>query len=147
MNGNELRQLVLDQLVAQDNLQVWDGAPAEGQKALGYQAGALTVALDPDGRAHAYAAVYVGPGWYTPDDDRLDGRSGTRVADFQVTAAGGDQHRAMLATEKVFTALEGYRLSSGAVIRNTVLPGTPRLDREPTPSRYFVPVLFDVVIV
>ncbi|MGG5257461.1 hypothetical protein [Phycicoccus avicenniae] len=146
MTPNELRQTCLTLLAAQSNLQVWNGAPAESEPALGFGAGSLDVALDPDGRAHLYAALYVGSGWRTPEDDRLAGVSGTRVSTFQVTAAGGDIDRCLRAADKVLAALDGVLIASGGVIRNDIDPGLPREDRDPKPSRYYLPLIFRVAI-
>lgn len=146
MTPLELRDHALARLVAQANLQVWDGEPASGQTSLGFHADELEVAVDEDGRAHQYAALYVGPGWRTPLDDRLVGVSGTAVSTFQVTAAGGDLDRALKATSKVLAALDGHTLPNGSVIRNDVDTGLPRIDRDPTPSRHFLPLIFRAVI-
>lgn len=139
-----LRAQLLTALVGAPNLQVFDGAPDDGRECLGYGAGARDVVLDPDGRAHMYAALYVGPGARNFEDERATGTGGTRVTSFQVTAAGGDPHRANLAATKVLTALEGVRVPGGGLIRADADPGPPRLDRDPTPGRYFVPILFRV---
>ena len=146
MTPNGLRGFVLPLLVAQPNLQVWDGAPGDGNTALGYQAGSRDVAIDGDGRAHMYAALYVGPGGRELDDERLTGHGGTLVATFQVTAAGGDTTRCLMAAQKVMAALEGVHVPGGGVLRLDYDPGPLRTDREPTPSRQYVPLMFRVAL-
>jgi hypothetical protein len=89
-----------------------------------------------------YAALYLGPGTRNPEDERVNGRGGTRIPTFQVTAAGGDPNRASRAAEKVLAALDGLRVTGGGIIRSDADPGPPRVDRDPTPFRYFVPLLF-----
>lgn len=146
MTPNELRAFLLPLLAAQPNLQVWDGAPGDGNTSLGYRPGEPDVALDGDDRAHMYAALYVSPGGRNLEDERLSGTGSTTVATFQVTAAGGDANRCLLAVGKVLAALEGRRVTGGGIIRVDLDPGPPRLDREPTPSRQYVPLLFRVAL-
>jgi hypothetical protein len=141
-----LHAQALAALAAQTNLQVFDGAPDDGRPSLGYGAPARDVVMDGDGRAHMYAALYVGPGARNLEDERAAGIGGTRVVSFQVTAAGGDPNRANRAVDKVLAALEGKRVPGGGLIRADADPGPPRLDREPNPGRYFVPLLFRVSI-
>lgn len=146
MSTAALHTQLLAALVAQPNLQVFDGAPDDGRPSLGYGAPARDVKMDPDGRAHMYAALYVGPGAANLEDERGNGRGGTHVVTFQVTAAGGDPARANRAVDKVTAALVGLRATGGGIIRADADPGPPRLDRDPTPGRYFVPLLFRVSI-
>lgn len=141
-----LRSDLLTMLAAASNLQVWDGAPGDGNKSVGYRPGEPDVALDGDGRAHMYAALYVSPGGRNLDDERMSATGGTITPTFQVTAAGGDSHRCELATTKVLAALEGRRIPAGGIIRLDMDPGPPRIDREPTPSRHYVPLLFRVAL-
>lgn len=131
-------------LVAQTNLQVFDGAPDDGRPSAGFGAPSPEVHLDADGRAHMYAAVYVGVGAPSLEDERAAGVGGTKVNAFQVTAAGGDPNRAMRAAEKVVAALVGLRVPGGGLIRLDAPAGPPLLDREPTPGRYFMPLPFRV---
>ena len=146
MTPNELRAHLLPLLAAQPNLQVWDGPPGDGTTSLGYLPGGRDVALDTDGRAHMYAALYVGTGARSLQDERLSATGGTRVVTFQVTAAGGDANRALRAAEKVLTALEGVPVTGGGVIRLDFDPGPPRVDREPSPSRHYLPLMFRVAL-
>ena len=142
MTPNELVEFLLPLLAAQPNLQVWDGPPGDGNKSIGYRPGEVDVAIDADGRAHMYAALYVGPGGRSLEDERLSATGGTVVGTFQVTAAGGDRNRCLLAVQKVLAAVEGRLLPSGGVVRLDMDPGVPRVDREPTPSRQYVPLVF-----
>lgn len=146
MTPNQLRTFLLTLLTAQSNLQVWDGAPGDGTDSLGYRPGEPDVAIDGDGRAHMYAALYVSPGGRNLEDERMSATGSTTVATFQVTAAGGDANRCLLAVQKVNAALEGRRVTGGGIIRVDADPGTPRIDREPTPSRHYVPLLFRVAL-
>ena len=93
-----------------------------------------------------YAALYVGPGGRELDDERLTGHGGTLVATFQVTAAGGDTNRGLMAAQKVMAALEGVHVPGGGVLRLDYDPGPLRTDREPTPSRQYVPLMFRVAL-
>lgn len=142
--SNALRAQVIAALAAQTNLQVFDGAPDEGRPSTGYGLGSPEVELDDDGRAHMYAAVYIGVSAPSLEDERVAGVGGTRVNTFQVTAAGGDPNRALRASEKVVSALVGLRVPGGGLIRLDADPGPPRLDREPKPGRYYLPLPFRV---
>ena len=143
MTPNELRLWVIAQLAAQTNLQVWDGEPGDGNTALGYQAGARDVTLDGDGRAHMYAALYVGSGRRDISEDRETGHDGPLVATFQVTAAGGDPNRCLLAAQKVMAALEAKRAAAHlGRVELQMDAGPPRIDRDPSPSRHFLPLIF-----
>lgn len=146
MTPDQLRTTVLALLAAQPNLQVWDGAPGDGQQSRGYRPGELDVAVDGDGRVHMYAALYAGPGGPTSADERLTATGATLVATFQVTAAGGDPNRCLLAVSKVMAAVNEQRLLSGGVVRLDFDPGPPRIDREPSPSRHYVPLMFRVAL-
>lgn len=147
MTPDEVRTDVLTRLAAQPNLQVFDGQPASGRPSFGYGAGTDDVVTDGDGRAHMYAALYVGSGIDNLTDERSHGLGGTRVTTFQVTAAGGDPRRCLLAAEKVRAALHGVRAGSGqGLYRIEVDPATPRTDDEPRPSRTYLPLIFRVAL-
>lgn len=140
----QLATIVLNALAAQPNLQVFDGEPDSGLKCLGYMAGKTSVAMDGDGRAHIHAALYMGPG--KPDDERAATAFASTNVTFQVTAVGGDQSRCLLAIEKVKAALHGLRVGddSSLLICDPFDPGAIRVDRDPSPSRSYLPLIFRV---
>lgn len=142
--AQDLLDLVLARLEAAGNVQVFDGAPDDAVKARGYAAGRTAVALDPDGRAHMYAAVYLGHPTPGIEDERVCGAPGTPVTTFQVTAAGGDRRRATLCAAKVAAALEGVRVPDGGLIRLDLDPGPVRVDQGVAPSRAYYPLIFRV---
>lgn len=146
MTPNGLRGFVLPLLVAQPNLQVWDGVPGDTGTSLGFRPGERHVALDEDGRAHMHAALYIGSGGRQLDDERLTGHGGTLVATFQVTAVGGDANRCLEAARKVMAALEGVHVPGGGVIRLDFDPGPASVAPEPTPSRHYVTLMFRVAL-
>lgn len=100
------------------------------------------VRLDPDGRAHPYAVLWASPG--ARHADALAGRVDRLVWSFQVTAAGGDDTRALWAVGRVLGALSGVRLfpEMGVLAPEPFDPGTVRVDRDVTPHRSYVPLLF-----
>lgn len=101
------------------------------------------VTLDPDGRAHPYAVLWVSTGRDDPAEEAVDTTAGQLVWSFQVTAAGGDDTRALWAAGKVLSALVGARLlPSSGVVRLTADPGPVREDAAVTPSRSYLPLLF-----
>jgi hypothetical protein len=117
------------------NLDVFDGSVDD--------AGQDGVQVDPDGRAHMYAVLYFSPGRFT--SDRACGAPDQLQGSFQVTAAGGDVHRALVAATKVRSALTGVRLTDGSgLVNESTDPGTVREDPSVSPSRWYVPILFDV---
>lgn len=130
-----LHDAALARLVAQAHLDVFDGSVDD--------AGQPSVRLDTDGRAHMYAVLYASPG--RSDTARLSGIRDTLSWSFQVTAAGGDPNRALTAAVKVRAALTGTRLTTtSGLVNETTDPGPVRQDTSVTPSRWFVPILFDV---
>ncbi|WP_152185350.1 hypothetical protein [Segeticoccus rhizosphaerae] len=130
-----LHDAVLALLRAQDNLDVFDGSVDD--------AGQPPVRVDPDGRAHMYAVLYVSPGRPDPGEETVCGDPGQLLWSFQVTAAGGDTNRAMQAAAKVRAALTGVRLGPATGrIREPFDPGPAREDRDPSPSRWYVPLPF-----
>lgn len=135
LNVAALHDAALAALVAQANLDVFDGSVDD--------AGQPGVRLDPDGRAHMYAVLYFSPGWLT--SDRACGAPSTLAGSFQVTAAGGDVNRALTAATKVRAALTGARLSvTSGLVGESTDPGAVRQDLGVSPSRWYVPILFDV---
>lgn len=130
-----LHDAALAALVAQANLDVFDGSVDD--------AGQGPVRMDTDGRAHMYAVLYFSPGWLT--SDRAVGAPDQLRGSFQVTAAGGDIHRVLVAAAKVRVALTGVRLgASCGLVNESTDPGPIRQDLGVTPSRWYVPILFDV---
>jgi hypothetical protein len=130
-----LHDAALAALKTTTNLTVLDGSVDD--------AGQPGVVMDPDGRAHMYAVLYFSPGWLT--SDRAVGAPSTLAGSFQVTCAGGDVRRALTAATKVRAVLTGARLTpTSGLTSEATDPGSVREDPTVTPSRWFVPVLFDV---
>lgn len=99
--------------------------------------------LDGDGRVHAYAVYYPGPGWA----HALLACGGTDSLDwsFQVTCAGGDRTRVLWCIQQVRGALSGSRISVGGqqlTISETGDPGPIRRDDDVSPPRFYVPLQF-----
>lgn len=140
----QLAEIVLTALAAQTNLQVFDGEPDSGIPSRGFGGGATAVILDGDKRAHMYAAVYMGVG--RPSDARSCAAFGGNDTTFQVTGAGGDRHRALLALSKIRAALHGLSIDDGAslILLDDFDPGPLRVDRDPAPSRTYLPLTFRV---
>lgn len=101
--------------------------------------------VDQDGRVHAYAVYYPGPGWA----HALLACGGTDSLDwsFQVTCVGADRKRTLWCVDKVRAALSGKRVTvagQGLLITEVGNPGPiPRNDKV-TPPRFFVPLIFAV---
>jgi hypothetical protein len=101
---------------------------------------------DPDGRVHVYAVLYPGPG--TSTQDRLvpivDGLLWTG----QVTCVGGDVERALACADAVADALTGTTLDLTGIgtgyLREIGDPGPAREDRDARPSRWFVPLTYQL---
>ena len=142
----DLHAFILERLAAQPNLQVFDGAPDDAAVSTGWHPAGrshqVDVFLDEDGRAHIYACLYIGQGWRDPDTGAVCSTSlGPRVVTFQVTAAGGDQDRALRAAQKVVDALDGIPAPGRAgVIHLDADTGPLRVDRDPKPSRSWLPL-------
>lgn len=126
-------QAVLTQLRTVANLNVYDGEP--------------TAAMDSDGKAHPYAALYVSPGWRDPFNDTAEDASDLTSWTFQVTAAGGDIERARRAITRVIGVLDGYRLApEHDPIRLDGEPAFISVDRDVKPPRYYAPLIFTVAL-
>lgn len=113
-----------------------DGAPVN-MKAPPY--------VDPDGRVHAYAVYYPGPGWA----HALLSCGGTDSLDwtFQVTCAGGDRTRALWCVTQVRNALTGHTVDVGGQalgIREVGNPGPVRRDDGVSPARFYTPLIFAI---
>lgn len=131
-----LATAVVDQLRAgntdSSRLDVFDGEP--------------TAAMDKDGRAHPYAAVYAGAG--NLSGDALAGAQTELDWPFQVTCAGGDPDRARRAITRVRARLVGHELTVdgltvGRIVEDpSVQPGPLRIDREVAPPRWYTPMMF-----
>lgn len=107
--------------------------------------GEVAARMDSDGRAHPYAVLWVSPGRDNPDEERETGTGRAQAWTFQVTAAGGDVARCRRATQRVLDVLLGVRLfPDGGIIRLDFDPGPEREDRDVKPSRWFVPLTFNV---
>jgi hypothetical protein len=105
--------------------------------------------LDDDGTVHAYAVLYESPG--RRSGSRLGSTRDRVDSTFQVTCVGGDTTRCLWAVDKITTALTGHRLEIPTRTRR------PRIvedeanafrniieDVDVTPSRFFVPLLFNI---
>lgn len=138
MNADELldlKDVVLDRLRAQPHLDVFDGSPDD--------AGQPDVSLDPDGRAHIYAALYFGAPVASPLAESICGARDLDVVSFQVTAAGGDQDRALRAAMKVRAALTGVLLTPrSGFCREQLDQLFAQRDNSAQPVRWFVPILY-----
>lgn len=101
------------------------------------------VTLDPDGRAHPYAVLWASTGHQ--EATNLAGRPDLLTWSFQVTAAGGDDTRALWAAGKVLDALVGARLSpTTGLVDHDGDPGPVRQDADVTPARWYLPLLFTI---
>jgi len=134
------KDAVLELLRAIPTLNVFDGNVNEADPDL------AAPFLDADGGVHIYAVLWASAG--NPTGYRLCATPDTKAWPFQVTAAGGDQTRALRAADLVYAALVSRRLSlpdgrASTPIR-TVLgdQGPARLDRTVKPTRHWVPLLF-----
>ena len=107
--------------------------------------GDVDARMDSDGRAHPYAVLWAGPGRDNPDEERESGNGEALVWTFQVTAAGGDVARCRRAVDRTLGALlRKQPFPGGGFIRLENDLGTEREDRDVSPSRWFVPLLFSV---
>lgn len=104
--------------------------------------------LDPDGRVHAYAVLYMAPG--RPTALTLDATQGSLFAGFQVTCVGGDPTRALWCLDKVRGALVGAFITVDGrehqITASEFDPGTVRRDDDVTPPRHYIPDRYDVFI-
>lgn len=105
-----------------------------------------TPPVDPDGRVHVYAVLWPGPG--TPTQDRLVPIVDGLLWSGQVTCVGGDVTRALACADAVSDALTGRTLDLGGVrtgyLREIGDPGPAREDRDAKPSRWFVPLTYQL---
>jgi hypothetical protein len=105
-----------------------------------------TPPTDPDGRVHVYAVLYPGPG--TSTQDRLvpivDGLLWTG----QVTCVGGDVNRCLACADAVTDALTGRTIyvpgTWAGYMRELGDPGPAREDRDARPSRWFIPLTYQL---
>lgn len=99
---------------------------------------------DADGAVHAYACLYASPG--RKFSNRASGVPTNLGWSFQVTAVGGDDERCLWCLEEVRGRLTGARLVVDGVTTAPITeagdPGTVRIDRDVTPHRSYVPLLF-----
>lgn len=135
----ELADPVWGLLDAIANVNTFDGAfiDDEGKP--------VSVPADADGRVHAYAVYYPGPGWA----HALLACGGTDSLDwtFQVTCAAGDRTRALWCVQQVRTAVTGTTVTIGGQalqIREDGNPGALRRDDSVSPSRFYVPLIFAI---
>lgn len=134
-----LKTAVLGLLREQRNLDVFDGSPDD--------TGQPSVRLDPDGRAHMYAAVYFGVGAAQAASESLCGARDLDTLTFQVTAAGGDQDRALRAAQKVRNALTNtYLTPTSGRCREQLDFVVAQRDNSASPARWFVPMPYSVDI-
>lgn len=128
----DYRDAVLNALGEQWSLDVFDGRPK-------YR-------LDGDGRAHIAATLHMGIGSPDPLQETLAGGRPLVGLTFQVTAAGGDLDRCLLAARKVREALTDVELSGAGFCREDSGFLFPREDRDVTPPVWFLPVVYRVDI-
>jgi len=106
-------------------------------------------AIDSDGLAHPYVAVYPSPG--ATDRAPLASTSTGLLWSFQTTCAGGDVTRALRAVARTRAQLDGHRLVvAGLVVgvlheREFFDPGALRPDRDVQPPRWWAPLQWDVL--
>lgn len=133
-----LHDVIMSALRAQPNLDVLDGAVDD--------AGEPTYRLDPDGRVHMTAVLWMGVGSrYDTGQDSLCGDRDLTPLTFQVTCVGGDANRSRRAALKVRAALTGRVLLPGSGRCTEQLdPVNPRPDTTAKPARYVIPVLYQL---
>jgi len=99
---------------------------------------------DPDGRVHAYACLYASPG--RRFSTRASGTPTNLGWSFQMTCVGGDDNRCLWCVEEIRNILTGGRLTIDGHTTSPMLevgdPGPVRADRDVTPHRSYVPLLF-----
>lgn len=102
------------------------------------------IRYDSDDRVHGYAVLWAGAG--TLLTNRLCMTPDAKQFGFQITAAGGDDTRALWVADRVNGVLVGARLSipDGKTTPITGIgdEGPVRIDNNVTPTRHFVPLLF-----
>lgn len=106
-----------------------------------------TPPLDPDGRVHAYAVLYMGPGAWrsTTLGDKARQLAGTG----QVTCVGGDPQRALWCVGRIRAGLPGLVSIGGREYRLRLRdddPGSVRRDDEVTPPRHWVPIELSIFV-
>lgn len=105
-----------------------------------------TPPADPDGRVHVYAVLWPGPGAST--QDRLVPIVDGLLWTFQITCVGGDITRCMACVDAVTGALTGRTLALANIatgyLRELGDPGPAREDRDARPSRWFVPLTYQL---
>jgi hypothetical protein len=107
--------------------------------------GEPTATLDSDGKAHAYLAIFPGPGQRDLAEKDLNGAAGARLWRFQVIAAGGDVDRCLKAVERATTTLVGASLDdTTSPVREDGDAGAVLKDKDVTPNRWYVPLLLAV---
>jgi len=123
------RDAIANQLRAQPNLDVLvDGVDVAGEP---------TYRLDPDGRAHISAVLWMGVGVPVAGDDAMCGTRDLGSLSWQVTAVGGDADRAARAALKVRAAITGKHLVDGAgPALEQFDQATVREDKTAKPSRF-----------
>lgn len=135
------RDQLLTMMRALQHWQVFDGSPDD--------AGQPKVDVDHEGRAQMYAVLYMGVGRPDEFQESLCGDPGHLILTFQVTAAGGDQNRALRAALKVRQALTGQHITMPAEqmsgrCREQLDALTARPDPGKAPVRWSVPMVYAV---
>jgi hypothetical protein len=139
---------VLERLAADNSpvarLNVYDGVPGDKD-----WAGNTVAVDDTDGRAHPGASFYASAG--NAAATSLGARHhDSLVWTFQVTAFGGDPVRGRRAITRVRARLSGAKLVVPGVVTAGVAevegydPGPLREDRDVAPSRWYLPLLFQL---
>lgn len=106
-----------------------------------------TPPLDEDGRVHAYAVLYMGPGGWR--GTTLGDRPRQLAGSGQVTCVGGDPQRALWCVGRIRAALPGLVTVGGREYRLRLREGDPgpvRRDDDVTPVRHYVPLEFSIFI-
>lgn len=102
------------------------------------------VTYDDDQKVHGYAVLWAGGG--EGRLGRLSSTPETRGITFQITCVGGDDNRALWVYDKVIDTFDGLRLvfSEGRTtpITQDGDPGPVQMDRDLSPPRYQIPVVF-----
>lgn len=120
-------------------------APNSGPTRVDIFVGEPTAVMDGDGKAHAYIALYPGPGQEDRTEEDLQASPGVSSWQCQATCAGGDVTRALRAVARLQQTVVGVRLhpDSGVIRKNGDL-GAVRKDLTVAPNRWFVPI--DLVV-
>lgn len=102
--------------------------------------------LDPDGRLHIAAWAQLGPGTHSQWARRASGERPVVVADFQVTAVGGDPDRCIRAALSIRAALHNQHIDGALVREEELRRNPPRTDPDASPTAYYLPLLYTATL-